>query len=91
MIAYRPCRICLISQFQWRLSFREENFVLRQSETHEKQLEVLEQSRIPNYWSRRYGINSRSELLGINSLGVTKQLPQDLMHVYIEGIVAKAI
>ena len=71
--------------------YLEEDFVLRDSEFHEEQLNDVintESTFLKKYFSKHYGINNRSALLDAPHFNVTKQLPQDLMHVFLEGIVS---
>jgi len=62
---------------------------LRSKEEHEKQLQKLENSQskyLASYYSKDYGINYRAKLLEAPYFDVCEQLPQDLMHVFLEGI-----
>ena len=47
-----------------------------------KELEYLSEK---EHFSKVYGINRRSLLSGLTHFDITKQLPQDLMHVLFEG------
>ena len=71
--------------------FLEEEFLLRDCEWHEQQLSDIENAVSPflkDYFSKQYGINRRSLLSKIPDFDVTKQLPQDIMHIFLEGILS---
>ena len=71
--------------------FLEEEFLLRDCEWHEQQLSDIENAGSPflkDYFSKQYGINRRSFLSKIPDFDVTKQLPQDIMHIFLEGILS---
>ena len=82
---YRFCCPCIPS-----VQFREENFQLRDKDLHEKQCQYVERPGISSsekeHFSKVYGINRKSLLARLTHFDVTKQLPQDLMHVLFEGI-----
>lgn len=86
--ASRPCRSCLASNDDWMLSFREENFVQRNAETHRNHCDAITEQGAPadciNYWKKYYGVNKASPLMSI--CDVTQCLPQDIMHVLLEGV-----
>ena len=71
--------------------FTEEEFLLRDSNWHEQQLSDIENAGSPflkQYFSKQYDINRRSLLSEIPDFDVTKQLPQDIMHIFLEGILS---
>lgn len=88
--AYRNCRTCMTSGIRWKLNFHQDDFIMRDAETHQEQTDVVTQphatKQISNFWKRRYGINGESLLNSVGYFDVTKCLPQDPMHVLIEGV-----
>ena len=89
--AYRPCRTCMTTNEEWRYSFLERDFVLRNKNDHEDHVTAVTEpgltKQILQFWKRRYGVNGRSALLDITGFDVTKSLPQDCMHILSEGVV----
>lgn len=89
--ARRKCRHCMANFESMQDFFSEEDFMCRDRELHETQLNDIENAEskfLKNFFSKNFGINTRSALRDAPHFDVTKQLPQDLMHVFLEGIVA---
>ncbi|XP_020895161.1 uncharacterized protein LOC110234145 isoform X1 [Exaiptasia diaphana] len=89
--ARRKCRHCMATYEQMQEQFLEEQFTLRSKEKHEYQLQKLENAPskyLKSYYSKAYGINTRSKILEAPHFDVTQQLPQDIMHVFLEGILS---
>ncbi|XP_020909444.1 uncharacterized protein LOC110247358 [Exaiptasia diaphana] len=89
--AYRKCRHCMANPEDMQNNFFEENFVLRNMTTHEKYLELIENAPsqyLRTYYSKKSGVTRRSKLLEADNFDVCEQLPQDLMHIFLEGILA---
>ncbi|XP_043474416.1 uncharacterized protein LOC122506359 [Leptopilina heterotoma] len=88
--AHCLCRTCMATESTWKEKFNESEFTLRNVETHNHHLRAINEENITkNEKNKRkveFGINERSPLLDINNLDVTKCLPQDGMHVLIEGV-----
>lgn len=63
---------------------------MRTKQGHIEQCEYIDQPGIsdsePVHYSKVYGINRTSILCDLPDFDVTQQLPQDLMHVLLEGI-----
>ena len=63
---------------------------MRTKEEHTKQCEYIERPGITSsercHYSKVYGINRSSVLLELPDFDITQQLPQDIMHVLLEGI-----
>ncbi|XP_043285551.1 uncharacterized protein [Venturia canescens] len=89
--AFRPCRTCFTTRDEWKTSFSEDRFILRNKETHIEQVNNIDQNHLTRqgveYWKKRYGINRRSALLDIDGFDVTMCLPQDGMHILSEGVI----
>ena len=68
----------------------ETEFQLRNKEEHAKHCEFINRSGISEsekiHYSKVYGVNRSCILSELPYFDVTKQLPQDLMHVLLEGI-----
>lgn len=92
--ARRKCRHCMTSWEQMQEHFTGEEFVLRTNNGHEEQLSLMENagsSYLKNYFSKEYGINDRAKITEAPYFDVTKQLPQDIMHIFLEGILCYAM
>ncbi|XP_066581837.1 uncharacterized protein [Prorops nasuta] len=87
--AYRLRRSCTATTNSWKLEFRDDHFVLRNIEDHERSLNMIKNDTITPaakaFWKKYYGINNRSPLMDIAHFDVTTCFPQDAMHVLIEG------
>lgn len=70
--------------------FMESEFQLRTKDQYMKHCEFIHRDGISDsermHFSKVYGINQRSILTDLPAFDVTEQLPQDLMHVLLEGI-----
>ena len=89
--ARKKCRHCDATYETMQECFSEEDFTLRCKQDHEEQLKRLEKA--PNkflreYYSKLFGINERSHLEEAPFFDVCEQFPQDIMHVFLEGVLA---
>ena len=87
--AKRKCRHCMTTWEKMQEHFLEEDFLLRDSTQHEQQLSVIENAGsqyLRTFFSKQYGINGVPAMLEAPYYDVTKQLPQDIMHIFLEGI-----
>lgn len=89
--ARKKCRHCMASFEDMNECFTEEEFSLRNKNNHEEQLKLIENA--PNkflreYYSKLFGVNGRSGLEEAPYFNVCEQLPQDIMHVFLEGIIS---
>ena len=71
-------------------SFNENDFVMRKKHSYESH--CLDIAYAPNEQVKAnlrttYGINNQSPLCALPTFDVTKQLPQDIMHTLLEGVV----
>ncbi|XP_068704496.1 uncharacterized protein [Montipora foliosa] len=88
--AKRKCFHCMATWEEMQEHFVEEDFVLRDSIQHEEQLSVIENAAteyLCKFYSKHYGINDRGKILDALHFDATQQLPQDIMHIFLEGIV----
>ena len=78
--------ICIIKLLQ----YLEQDFVMRTKDNHIRQCSFISWSGITNeermHFSKVYGINRKSILCDLPGFDVTKQLPQDIMHLLFEGL-----
>ena len=85
--AYRLCRSCMTTEDDWKISGVERYYTLRSKTAHEDHITAACDPTITkeasNYWKKYYGVNRRSSLMDI--IDVTEDLPQDMMHILIEG------
>jgi len=87
--ANKVCRTCNITSSDLSTVFAEDDRLLRDEQEHIDHCDELEMAMTADarqYWSKEYGINSRSILLKVPEFLVTKCLIHDPMHVLFEGI-----
>jgi len=95
--AWRFCRQCMITQSEKRTVYEEKDVTLRSAAMHQHQLEIMEGTNVfeedeneeteqHENPSVKFGINFRSPLLQLNHFNLTQSLPQDIMHLFLEGI-----
>ena len=87
--AYRICRTCLADKDTFMNHYCESDFILRTLEDHKfrcNEMENTDDLFIKTHLSREYGINRRSILVNHPSFDVTIMVPQDVMHVILEGV-----
>lgn len=92
--ARRKCRHCMATFETMQCHFSEEDFEPRNADDHEQQLLKLENSHskyMKEFYSKHYGINRRTKLLEAPYFDACEQLIQDIMHVFLEGILAYEI
>ena len=85
--AYRICRSCMTTSEKAQKYFDESYFKLRTPKQHLKQCNELEKSVSRSEVSKQYGINRKSVLESIPNLSVTQNLPHDIMHDLLEGVI----
>ena len=88
--AFQKCRHCQCAFSEMQSEFLEESFILRTKETYTAQCDAIEQAPTVNVQKdlqTAYGITKRSVLCQLPTFDVTKQLPQDIMHTLLEGVV----
>lgn len=89
--ARRKCRHCMATYETMQEYFTEEEFTLRCKDSHEEQLQRLESAPsqfLREYYSKIFGVNQRSILQDAPFFDVCQQFPQDIMHVFLEGVLA---
>ena len=80
--ALRKCRHCNTDYETMQNNFEEEKFLPRTLGQHLRQCQVLDQSEtLREHHSTNYGINRRSVLCDFPFFNVTRQMPQDIMHI----------
>ena len=87
LFAYRICRSCMTTSEKAQKYFNESYFKLRTPKEHLKQCNELEKSVSRSEVSKQYGINRKSVLESIPNFSVTQNLPHDIMHDLLEGII----
>ncbi|XP_031549388.1 uncharacterized protein LOC116286933 [Actinia tenebrosa] len=89
--ARRKCRHCMTNFEQMQNYYKEEEFLLRTKEDHEEHLNKIENAPskyLKEYYSKHFGINRRTNLINVPHFDVCEQLPQDVMHLFLEGILS---
>lgn len=92
--AKRKCRHCMATFEDMQCYFTEEDFHQRNIDEHEQHLLKLEGAAskfLRDFYSKHYGINSRTVLLESPYFDPCEQLVQDVMHVFLEGVLAYEI
>ena len=88
--SFQKCRNCYCIFEQMHEHFCESFFELRSKESYDEECTQIERaSSIPLIKDLRriYGLNQRSPLCQSPGFNVTSQLPQDVMHTLLEGVV----
>jgi hypothetical protein len=84
--ANRICRSCMATTDQVQTNFIESAFDLRTPKDHDDQVSSLSSaSYVEN--SIKYGINRKSALDDIPNFSVARNLPHDIMHDILEGVI----
>ena len=83
--ARRICRSCMATTPQIQTCFREADYELRTPEKHASHLQKFQESY--TQYSVEYGINSPSELETVPNFSVAQNIPHDIMHDLLEGVV----
>ena len=72
------------------MQFTESEFMLRNAALHSQHCNYIERTGITSsektHFSTTYGVNRRSDLAELDGFDVTDQLPQDIMHLFLEGV-----
>ncbi|KAE8738371.1 hypothetical protein FOCC_FOCC016149 [Frankliniella occidentalis] len=93
--ASKPCRRCMASQLDYKLYFNEGNFVLRTMNSHADHVEAATDATMTKqaraFWSKTYGVNSRSSLMDIDGFNILSCLVQDGMHILSEEVIKVCI
>ncbi len=90
--AKRKCRHCMADFEAMQSLFTEEEFDLRNKDLHDYHLEQMEEDpSLAEHYSKEYGVVKRSILLEAPYFDVTQQLPQDIMHVILEGALSRSL
>lgn len=85
--SYRKCRDCLATAASMCSKFRHKDFLPRTAENYDYHCSLLD-GPLAGEDSVTYGLNYRSSLNDLNYFHVANtQLPQDIMHVLLEGVV----
>ena len=85
-MAYRFCRSCMTTHAQAKSHFLSHIFPQRTPLNHKRHCDLLT-GPLGAHHSSTYGINRRSMLEDISNFSVVKNLPHDIMHDLLEGIV----
>jgi len=89
--ALKACRTCTASSALMKTKFLADDFREREASEYLRHCTALESMANPKakqYWSKMWGINSRSPLLDISEdLSLSTILVHDPMHVLLEGVV----
>lgn len=83
--AYRICCSCMSTTEDAQNKFVESKFELRTPDLHIKQCDDLKSNAIE--FSKQYGINRTSILETIPNFSVVQNLPHDIMHDILEGVI----
>jgi len=87
--SYRKCRLCYAVQEDVRNNFEVASFVQRSNISYVQQCDSIinaPNENIKGQLQTTYGIIEPSCLLKLKDFDITKQLPHDVMHVILEGV-----
>jgi len=87
--AHKICRTCEITSEQSPMRLCHDECILREYNEHVRRCSRLQSpltDKGRKYWSRVYGINKQSVLLGVEDFDVTSCLIHDPMHLLFEGV-----
>ena len=88
--AHQKCRSCFCDAELMQQHFRDEHFSKRSLRQHNYHCDILESAATPESQKDlevTYGIVERSLISKLSEFDITTQLPQDIMHVLLEGSV----
>ena len=86
------CRQCEASQNDVQNVFHEDECILRTKARLESQYERMESfPTLAQHYSVNYGLGRKSILSKFPGFQVTEQLPQDLMHILLEGVIPDVV
>lgn len=88
--ALRKCRHCECDEESMQTYFTEEDFLIRTLNRHLQQCSTIENApteSLAEHFSTTYGINRRSALCDAPYFDVCQQIPPDIMHILLEGVV----
>ena len=80
-------RSCMSTTAKVQTNFKESDFEQQTPEKHQRQCAELEQSVLRSEISKNYGINRKSILENIPNFSVAQNLPHDIMHDLLEGVI----
>lgn len=92
-LAIKPCRTCEVTREEIERSRTGDQFALRSEEEHRDRCDTLQDltGETKSYWSKVYGITSKSCLLNLPFFDITKCILHDPMHILLEGVVKKEL
>lgn len=88
--AFHKCRHCQCHYDAMQQSFYDHDFHTRSKGTHERHCMEIDEApteQIKADLKTTYEINHRSVLCDLDGFDITAQLPQDIMHTLLEGVV----
>lgn len=88
--ASAPCRECCCTHESMQEHFDETEFIPRNLEKHKQYCEEINKAEtqfLKDHLSKIYGINHASSLVDLPYFDVTQMLPQDIMHIMLEGVI----
>lgn len=93
--AYRFCRSCLTTSEDYKMTFCDTNFTPRNRFIHRDHIEIVTDATLTKaarrFWQKTYRVMNKSPLLNSPNVDVTLCLPQDCIHILLEGPVEIAI
>lgn len=88
--AFQKCRHCHCQFLTMQEKFLEDDFMPRTKATYERHCKEIDEAPTDaskNDLRTTYGINHRSSLCDLHDFDISIQLPQDIMHTLLEGVV----
>lgn len=88
--SFQKCRHCYCTFEPMQEKFLEDDFLMRSKESHKRNCQEIEHApteAMKNDLKVAYGIKNMSILCDLHKFDVITQLPQDIMHTLLEGVV----
>ena len=88
--AFWPCRHCECDEDSIQTSFKEKDFQIHLLHRHVQQCRTIDNSAtesLAELYKTTYGINRRSILWDVAFFDVCQQIPPDIMHILLQGVV----
>ena len=86
--SFQKCRTCYCHFEDMQCKFEENSFKMRSKDSYNSECNFIDDSStyLKSQMRTLYGINNRSILCDLPDFDIIKQMPQDIMHTILEGV-----
>nr|XP_054587799.1 uncharacterized protein LOC129153069 [Nothobranchius furzeri] len=87
--AYSKCRHCECTFDEMQANFNEQSFTRRTLDGHIRQCKEIDRATtefLKSSLKTTFGINRQSKLVDFPGFNLIEQMPQDIMHIILEGV-----